>query len=76
MQTLRSHTHLQAGQAETQIPSLQKSMPALTHGQKDIVAKMKENLTRNKNNETLTGSIFYCRVSPKINGSGSLETLF
>jgi len=57
MPPLRSHTHLQATQAGTQIQSLQKSMPALTHGQKDIAAKMKENVTRKINNETLIKAI-------------------
>ncbi len=35
--------------------TLQKSMPAQPHILKDNAAKMKENLTRKINNETLTG---------------------
>ena len=54
MPTLRSHTHLQATQATTQIQSLQKSMPTLTHGQKDNAAKMKDRKTNDKNGQLVT----------------------
>lgn len=53
MPTLRSHTHLQAAQAKTQIQSLQKSMPAQTHGRQNRCSKNERNITRKMNNETL-----------------------
>ena len=57
MPTLRSHTHLQAAQAKTQIQSLQKSMPAQTHGRQNRCSKNERNITRKMNNETLTKCI-------------------
>lgn len=57
MPTLRSHTHLQAAQAKTQIQSLQKSMPAQTHGRQNRCSKNERNITRKMNNETLTSCI-------------------
>lgn len=54
MPTLCSHTHLQATQAKTQIQSLQKSMPAITHYGQNRCSKNERNLKRKMNNETLT----------------------
>ncbi len=68
MPTLRSHTHLQAAQAKTQIQSLQKSMPAQTHGRQNRCSKNERNITRKMNNETLTSCIVHLADSANIKG--------
>ena len=62
MPTLRSQASRKlSGAGRTKKPTHDqnqpKSLPTQTHGQKDNVAKMKENETRKINNETLTKAI-------------------
>ena len=73
MQTLRSHTHLQAAQIHAQ-SKVCKRVCLLKHtADRNNAAKIKDRLSNDKNGQLVTGGIFYCRDSAEINSSGSLQ---
>ena len=64
--SLRFQAHLAFPQGLPSDQKCQKSLqarPTQTHGQKDSAAKIKVEISEDKNGQLVTGGIFYCRVS-------------
>ena len=75
--SLRFQAHLAFPQGLPSIQKCQKSLqarPTPTNGQKDSAAKIKVEISEDKNGQLVTGGIFYCRDSAEINVCGSLQT--
>ena len=74
--SLRFQAHLAFTQGLPSIQKCQKSLqarPTPTHGQKDSAAKIKDEISVDKNGQLVTGGIFYCRDSAGFSVSASIK---